>query len=93
MSIYRNIITGVGDRGYVILAVYMYRTSPTKNASTRKLLPKSISVPICVSEYFTQRPCTGTLLRSTKETIKMYVYVKYRCPGNSDVQYKQRCKK
>ena len=28
----------------------MYRTSPTKNAPTRQLIPKSISVPICVSE-------------------------------------------
>ena len=26
------------------------RTSPTKNAPTRKLLPKSTSIPICVSE-------------------------------------------
>ena len=34
------------------------------------------------------------MLRSTQETVKMYVhvYVKHRYPGNNDVQYKQRCK-
>ena len=38
------------DRGYVIPAVCTEPWTPTKNAPTRKLLPKSKSVPICVSE-------------------------------------------